>query len=168
MTDMGNVSPSVDYANRKFIARDGTELTLRPLPKLILERLYNNTDGKPKPPIIEVEIAGQFKRMESNPNDPAFLARLQEWESAKNLRLLKFVAVEGVVELPPADFIRHYSEYFPEETEQGMKYLWVVGLLGADGEDIPLFMEALTSQTAVTEKGLETASETFPGDGRGL
>lgn len=168
MTDHGGVSAArIDYEHHQFIARDGTVLTMKPIPKLLLERLYNSQEGKPKVPVVEVMIAGQFPRKESNPEDPDYKQALEEWQTAKNLRIVRFVIINGIVDPAPDCFVRENSEFFPDETEGGMKYLWIVSLLGSEGEDLQLLSEALMSQTAVTEKGVELASNSFPGDGGG-
>lgn len=165
MTDHGEVSAFVDYEQHQFVTRDGTRLTLQPIPKMILERLYSDQNGKPKPPVVEVVIGGQFARKETNPDDPAYKQALEEWRAQKSMRILKYGLVHGVVENPPTTFIQEYIEYFPDESEAGMKYLWILSLLGSEGEDIRLISEAVVGQTAPTDKGIEIATDSFPRDG---
>ena len=79
MTDNGDVRPRVDYERRVFVCRDGTELRLKPVSSLILERLNADQSDKPKVPIIETEVGGKHKRKEENPNDPEYLGTLTTW-----------------------------------------------------------------------------------------
>lgn len=171
MTDHGEVSASVDYANRQYITKEGIRLTLKPLSRLVLERLYNNTDGKPKIPIIEVTIGGQFKRMEQNPEDPDYKTALDEWQSERNIGLARYLFVHGIVEDPPETFTNEYRSYSPNMGDYDIKYLWIVSLLGATDEEQMTGMkdlsEALTGQTMPTEKGMREAEESFRSNGGG-
>lgn len=157
----------VDYENHQFVTRDGIRLSLQPISKMVLERLYADQNGKPKPPIVEVTIGGQFVRKEPNPDDPDYKLALKKWQDAKNFRLLKFGIVHGVKDCPPVEFVQEYDEYFPGETEPNMKYLWIVSMMGPDGEDAKMLADAIVGQTVITETGVKEAENSFPGDGTG-
>lgn len=175
MLDNGNVSPKVesepkariDYQRRVFISRDGIELTLMPVSKLILERINAQQDGKPQIPKVEVLIAGKHKRMESNPDDPTYIAELALWNRERQMRHMRYTFWAGIKENPPDRFIEEYREFFPDATDAEFKYLWVASLLGEDGDDMGILVEAILGQNIVTEKGLEQAMDSFPSESSG-
>lgn len=172
MTDNGVVSTvTIDYENHQLVCGDGTRLTLLPISKLILERLWNDESGKPKIPIIEVTIAGQYKKNEPNPEDPAYKQALDEWQSAKNIGKVRYLVVHGVAESAPDEFVEEYSSYSPGMSAHDLKYLWVLTLFGPDDESqtdgVRVLTEAITGQTAPTAEGLAKAEATFPSNGGG-
>jgi hypothetical protein len=174
MGDNGNVSPKVeenvarvDYERRVFITRDGLELTLMPVSKLILERINANQEGKPQVPKIEVLIAGKHKRLEDNPNDPEYLRELNLWTREQQMKHMRYAFWAGIKENPPEEFVGPHREFFPNATDSEMKYLWVASLLGQDGDDIGILVEAILGQNIVTEQGLEKAMDSFPGESSG-
>ena len=167
MHDNGTVRPYVDFERRIFVARDGTEVRLKPISRLILERLYNDTNGKPSVPKVEVEIAGSHKRQEDNPEDPDYKVALANWESARNLRITRYFLTHGVADNAPDSFVQEYREFFPNADDQEMRYLWMVEMLGEENqEDWQLITQAITGQTAPTAKGIEQAEAAFPGNGQ--
>jgi hypothetical protein len=172
MTENGVVSTvSIDFENHQLVCADGTRLTLLPIPKLVLERLYNDTAGKPKIPIVEVTIGGQYKRNEPNPEDPAYKQALDEWQSAKNIGLARYLVIHGVAESAPDDFADEYRSYSPGMSDFDLKYLWVLTRFGPDDatqtEGVKVLSEAITGQTVPTAEGLEKAEANFPRDGSG-
>lgn len=156
----------VDYEKRQFVTRDGVALDMQPVSKMIIERMYSDQSKKPKPPVVEVVLGGTYTSKQTNPDDPDYQKALANWQSEKNMRVLKYGLVHGIKNSPPAPFIEEYAEYFPDATEPDMKYLWVVSMLGPDGEDIPLITEAITGQTMPTEKGIEDSVDSFPSNGQ--
>lgn len=167
MRDNGIVRPRVDFERRIFVARDGTEVRLKPISRLILERLFNDASGKPTVPKVEVEIAGQHKRHEDNPEDPDYKKALANWEGQRNLRLTRYFLTHGVADNAPEEFVEEYREFFPDANDNEMRYLWMVDLLGEEHqEDWELITQAITGQTAPTAKGIEQAEAAFPGDGQ--
>lgn len=165
MVDSGSVRPCVDYERRVFIARDGTEVRLKPISRLVLERLYNDQSGKPKVPKVPVNIAGQ-QRMQENPDDPDYLSAVQRWEGERNLRITRYFLIYGVADDAPDDFVQEYREFFPDASANELRYLWLVGLLGEDNpEDWELITAAITGQTAPTEKGVAQSTDSFRGTG---
>ncbi len=159
--------PQVNYERRVFIARDGTELHLQRLSSMILERLNADQTGKPAIPKVEVKIAGKHTRMELNPEDSAYKAALQNWERERNTRLVKYVFVHGITDDAPRAFVEDHREYFPEASDRDLKYLWIASLVDQHVEDLQALIEAITGQTEITEGGLEEATNSFRGDGRG-
>ncbi len=173
MSDNGNVSPNVekqariDYERRVFITRDGLELTFRPVSKLILERINALQNDKPQVPKVEVLLAGKHKRLEDNPNDPEYIRALNLWTREQQMKHMRYTFWAGIEENPPDEFVRQHREFFPDATDAEMKYLWVASLLGEDGDDIGMLVEGILGQNIVTEKGLEKAMDSFPGESGG-
>lgn len=162
---------SIDYENHQLVCADGTRLTLLPIAKLILERLYNDTSGKPKVPIIEVTIAGQYKRNEANPEDPDYKQALEKWQSEKNIGLARYLVIHGIAESAPDEFIEEYRSYSPGMADHDLKYLWVLTKFGPDDatqtQGVKVLSEAITGQTVPTAEGLAKAEATFPSNGSG-
>lgn len=159
-------SPYVDHERRVFVCRDGTELHLRPVSGIVLERLNADQSGKPQIPVVEVKIAGKHTRREPNPNDPAYIDAVRDWQKNLNMRAIKYAFVHGVIEDPPDDFVEDHREYFPEATRGDMKYLWIGSKVDQDAGDLEMLVEAITGQTSVTPRGVETAVDSFPSDGK--
>lgn len=183
MTDQSGVSTSdlnatkmpvggyIDYEHRQYVSPvSEVRLTLKPLSKLVLERLYNNQDGKPKVPIIEVEIGGKFKAKEANPEDPEYKDALAKWQSDKNLGLARYLILNGIFEDVPDDFAEEYREYAPAINGRDLKYLWVLSVLGETDdqqtEGLKVLTEGLFGMVAPTEQGMREAEETFRSNGR--
>lgn len=162
---------SIDYENHQLVCGDGTRLTLLPIAKLILERLYNDQSGKPKVPIIEVTIAGQYKKNESNPEDPDYKKALDQWQSEKNIGLARYLVTHGIAESAPEEFADEYRSYAPGMADHDLKYLWVLTKFGPDDasqtEGVKVLSEAITGQTVPTKEGIAKAEATFPGNGSG-
>lgn len=158
--------PRVDYERRVFVTRDGVELKLARVSAIILERLNADQSGKPKPPLVEVKIAGKHTRQESNPDDPEFKEALESWNRERSTQVVKYVFTHGVENEPPEAFLEEHREYFPEATRRDLKYLWVASLVDQVPTDVSKLVEAITGQTLVTQEGLETAMQSFPSDGR--
>ena len=159
------MEPKIDFERRTFTTRNGTELQLRPISSLILERLSSDKSGKPKVPRVEVTIGGSHTRLEDNPNDPEYVRALAEWNKESSMRLVKYVFVHGVANSPPDAFVEEHVEYFPDASERDIKYLWIGSLVDEYAEDIKLLVQTITGQTSITEEGLEQAIASFPRDG---
>lgn len=149
--------------DRSYTFPDGTTVELLPVPPLTLEHIVNSEAGKPKPPTIRV---GTNRRAEANPDDPTFKVALTAWEQGKQKRVLLYLAVHGVKTDPPEDFMDEHAMYLdPSASFDEMKYLWLASKL-PDGAEIARFIEAVTSQTTVTEAAIQEAEDAhFQGDG---
>lgn len=164
MTDNGDVRPYVDHQRRVFITRSGAELHLKPVPALVVERLFKDQSGKPQVPMVDVLIGGKHSRSEPNPNDPAYLNALNDWTLEHQMKVFQYVIWKGIDNATPKDFVKEHRQFLPDATEPEMKYLWIGSLL-ENLEDIRLLVDAIIGQTAITEQGLEQAVQSFPGDG---
>lgn len=160
----------IDYEHRQYVSYTGVRLTLKPLSKLVLERLYNNETGKPKVPIIEVEIGGRFKSKEENPEDPAYKEAVDKWQAEKNIGLTRYIMLNGIAESVPDEAAAEFREYAPSMNERDLKYLWVLSLLGETDEmqtaGLRVLTEGLFGMVAPTEQGMRDAEAAFQGNGR--
>ncbi len=150
----------LDTARRVWATSDGVEFALNPIRALIVERIVNDTSGKPEVPMIEVTIGGKAKRVEPNPNDEGYKAALAEWEKSKSFKLTFYLFTAGIQGSPPKGFVDEYLVYFPEADTLKLKYLWVVSQI-PDGE-IESAMEAIMGQSTITQGGLKEAADNFP------
>lgn len=150
--------------DRTYEFSDGTVVEIADVPSLVLEHILNSEAGKPPVPVVEVNIRGH-KRKQANPDDPAYQEALAAWRAQKQKRLLLFLVTKGVKDDPPEEFVDEYAQFLPDgATVEELKYLWLSAKLNTE-DDIAQFTEALMSQTAITEAGLQEAAEKFPGDG---
>lgn len=149
-------SAHLDAERGVFVTSIGNEITLsgKSISALMLERITN--EGKPKIPRIEVTLLGKHKEMQANPNDPGYLALLEEWQGEQNIRVMRYMFNVGVAGIPPMDFVEEQRQFFPNATDAEMKYLWVASLL--PDNDIDKFTEAIMGRGLTTTKGLEEAA----------
>lgn len=148
--------PRVDAERGVFITSRGNEVQLsgQVISSLMLERVTN--EGRPKIPHQEVTLLGKHKELHANPNDPGYIALLNEWQNEQNVRVLRYVFVVGTKGLPPPDFVEAHRQFLPDATDLDMKYLWVSSLI--PDEDIDQFTSAILGKGLTTQKGLEEAA----------
>ncbi len=159
---------NIDYEKRTVTFEDGPTLKLLKLSSLVVERIQSDEKGKPQIPVLEVTYADGQKGQETNANDPEYLLADARWRMGKSYLLMRYVLTEGIAGKPPKEFIKRYRElYFPEASDDELKYMWVASLL-PDQDDIAVLMRAIMGQTIPTGEGLEEAAATFPGDGERL
>lgn len=150
--------PRVDVARGIFITSRNEEIELsdRPVSSLIVERLQ--AEGKPKIPMIEVTILGR-KQAEPHPNHEGYKALLIEWEVESQLKLLRYLFTVGTKGQPPQAFVDEQLPFFPNATEQEMKYLWVASRLPDD--DLGAFTEAVMGRSLPTPAGQQESADSF-------
>lgn len=158
----------LDTARGVYITRSGVELELVKVPYLIIERLWNDKSDKPKPPIVEVMVAGKSKRREANPNDPAFIQATKEWESEHQFRIFRYLFSKGVRCDVPNEFVKEHLEFFPNASDSFLQYLWVCTLLEEDEDEIAALSDAIMGQTQPTQSGLEASADRFQRPGERL
>src|SRR5689334_14512985 len=74
---------------RSYTTLSGEVLELRPVSAVLIRMIQRDQTGKPKVPIVEIEIGPQRKKVkEPNPDDPEYVKALGEWEEALNERAL--------------------------------------------------------------------------------
>lgn len=151
-----NPLPRLDPARRVFITSRGNEIALsdRLVSSLILERIAN--DGKPKVPRVEVLLLGKHKELQANPNEPGYLALLEEWQTETRIATMRYIFNVGVKGEPPKDFVSEQQTFTPHATQADIKYMWVCSQL--PDEDIDRLVEVILGKNIVTTKGLEDAA----------
>lgn len=153
----------LDAERGVYVTKGGYELTLRKVPYLVLERLLNDKSGRPKPPIVEVRIAGKHMSREADPNDPDYKKALEEWETEYKFRIFRYLFSEGVECDVPAEFAKSHLEFFPNASDSFIQYLWICVLLEDDENEIAGLSDAIMGQTMATQSGLESAASRFSG-----
>jgi hypothetical protein len=151
--------PRTDPVRGVFITSRGTEIELadNPISALIVQRLQSG--GKPKIPMIEVTLLGKHKQLEPFPDHEGYKARLKEWEEDSQMALMQYLFTVGTKGTPPPEFVEEQHPYFPNATDNDMKYLWVASRL--PDEDMGLFTEAVMGRSLPTAKGLDESADTF-------
>ncbi len=149
-----------DRERRVFVTRAGETWDLRAIAPLLIERIYNESADKPKPPLVEVTIGGKHKTMQPDPNDAYYKQSLAEWEATRQFRIMYYLFTMGVNVDVPEYFTRAQREYFPDANETYMKYLYIASQL-ADGDDVGALSEAISGQTMPTQEGLREAASNF-------
>lgn len=155
----------LDTARGVFVTRSGFELTLVRVPYLVLERLLNDKEGRPKPPIVEVTIAGKYRNREPNPNDPDYKQALAEWDSEYQFRLFRYLFSKGLTCEVPNEFAHEHKEFFPGSSDSFIQYLFVCTLMEDDSDEIAALSNAIIGQSMPTTSGLEASAARFPGAG---
>lgn len=156
----------VDHKKKTVTLENGTVFHLKRISTLVLERLRADPRGKPVPPVQTVTYANGATAEETNANDPDYLEALQEWRVNQAYRITRYALTEGISDNAPKDFVQRYRElYFPEASDDELKYLWVASFLPDQDAAIEL-MQIIVGQSVPTEKGFESAKETFQGDGK--
>lgn len=155
--------PRVDTTRGLIITRSGAELELSgaSISSLLIERVIN--EGKPEIPMVQVTIGGKYKQMEANPNDPNYKTAFEAWQSESNRRLMRYLILRGVKCVVPEAFTQEHLEFFPNATDNDMKYLYVVSLV--PDEDVNFFMDAVMGRSLPTAAGLEDAAKSFRSEG---
>ncbi len=147
----------LDAVRGVFVTSKGGEIELsgQPISSLMLERITN--EGKPKIPMIEVTLLGKHKQIQANPNEPGYLALMEEWRSEQNVKVMRYVFVIGAKGQPPQDFIEAQQQFFPDAGDTELKYLWVSSRL--PDEDIDKFTEVVMGKNLATTKGVNEAAD---------
>lgn len=158
----------LDAERGVYVTRSGIELELVKVPYLVLERLMNDKSGRPKPPIVEVTIAGKYKHREPNPNDEGYKQALAEWESEYQFRLFRYLFSQGVRCDVPSEFVKTHLEFFPGSSDAFLQYLWVCTLLEDDADEIAALSDAIMGQSMPTQSGLQDAANGFRRNGQRL
>lgn len=153
--------------DRKITATDGTVLDTKKVSPVAIQLMQRrHLAKKPRMPMIEVLVPGTVDktRMEANPNDPAYIDALAEWESNGQIEVMQYVFVGGVIQNPPAEFVEETREFFPEADDKDMKFMWVSSLFPSDTETERL-VAFILGQNIATEGGIAQAEERFPSGG---
>jgi hypothetical protein len=151
---------------REYQTPEGTVLQCRPISSYTLQ--HNNViraRSKPLPPMITTYFNNDpnMPMVEANENDPAYKQKLLVWAQEGTEDAMAIIVRLGVTNEPAPEFVALYRELYPEIEAKEVKIHWVYSLLGGDEDEVTRFIEFVTGQTAVTDKGLEQAKENFQG-----
>jgi len=148
--------------DRTHILADGTVLELRPISSMVVHYLNTSTKGKPEAPLQDVPTRKGKKRKEPNPDDPDYQKALTEWGTDKSFRMMKYLICKGISSDPPEDEEEALRAFFPDESADELRYIWVFEKLGDDEKASGALIDAILGQTTVTEEGLAEAEAIFP------
>lgn len=155
------VLPQIDTKQRTFTLKSGKVFKLRPISGVVIRRLQNDFWGMPQPPVVESEVGPNKKKVKvGNPDDPEYIQKKQEWEVAKNERILLYIWTVGVLDEPTDQDIERLKQFLPGATPEIIKYTWIAEHF-LDDSEIGLLTEAITSQNQVTEQGVSEAEQSF-------
>ena len=140
---------------------------------------------KPQPPIVEVDY-GNGKVQEPHEGHPAYVEKLQKWQSAcnteANKRLFQLACLDAV-ELTLTDEIRQQiarkkrllkvtagivwednPDLEPDENDQ---IFYITHIACGSPEDLQEFYQAVAMRSQPTEAAIEQHKQSFPGDVQG-
>lgn len=150
----------LDIDKRQFIAANGTVLQLQAISWLMAEQIRNNMATRPKIPKVRVSYAdGQFGE-ESNPNDPKYKEDMELWTKDCDLKAMVYSFGNGVVLDVPPEFATKQLQYFPNSSDDLIKYFYIGSLISPD-EYGPL-ITAIMGLSGPTEDGVRQAIAKFP------
>lgn len=150
----------------------GTVVYLKGVSPFLLQAIMSNSNGKPQPPFIEVEIARK-KKSQPNYNDPDYKAALELWESEKSVKIVRLLttkAILGSVEDYVSDESKmaEYQEMASlvwdiDYSDDDLKYTWLADEL-ANPDDFEAFQEAVQQLTMPTEDAVAESSKSSDSD----
>lgn len=153
----------LDVKTRTYTTRNGDHvLPLLPVSFLLAEAIRNNLETKPKIPMRRVVYGGQEAGLEPNPNDPTYRDELTLWQSRCAKESVVYVIATGVNVTVPDDFVEKTRQYFPNASNDTVKYNYVGSLIVP--EEMEDLVNAILGQTGPTEDGVNAANADFPGD----
>lgn len=138
------------------VSSTGKELTLKPVPPLLLQRFlqeWKKRNPHPTPPPREM-VVGDEHVLVPNSSDPYYVDVLvPTWEESYGAAQVDFFLYYGVIDNPPDGWIPDDIFYSGDLTKIERKSIWVSEFLEAV-EDITEITEAIQSINMVTDKGL--------------
>ena len=154
----------LDPQTRKFHCSNGHiwKLSSKTVDPMFIAHLMQR--GKPEVPKQVVLLLGKHEQLQENPKDPDYLAALDNWRSQANQLVMRYVFVTGLdVGTIPDAFVEERLEYLPNASSSELAYAYVLSKTPTD--DFELLMEAILGEHEVTQAGLDSAAESFPGQG---
>lgn len=159
----------IDKNGQRFFTTDeGVKIALRPISKVHMQRWqieFDKAYPAPVPPVIEVEVgigAKKEKMYQVNANEPYYLDLVGKHETIKGYEMQMFLIRMGTNTPAPAD----YATMFPCEDETERRLDYISSLLLTD-HDIEYFIQAVISQTDITNEALNASAARFPSNGTG-
>lgn len=141
----------------RYTLKDGTELKLRPIKALLLDRWRIDHKKKyppPKPPQIILENGDPWL----DANDPWYKKLTEEYDEQMNSDLAEFLFNTGVRDNPPDE----WQPIFHED-DVPVRYMWLSEIL--DNEDVSGLMNAIMGVDSPTPEGVEEAEKKLTPDG---
>lgn len=152
---------------------NGVVVRPKRMPTAMLQRLWIQFPS-PKPPIKEFESAGGRKWREPNPQDPLYLAEVEE-RSAKlsdSFAKLVFLKAMEIVSLPEGMANFEEDDEWMEELELlgielptstlARRMEWIRYRIVPTTEDYELVYNSATALAGVSEEDIEAAQDRFP------
>lgn len=144
-----------------YTSNRGLAIKIIPISAMAVGALRSDQTGKPIPPFVEVNIAGN-KRMMENTDDPAYKERMKDWENDRNMQMMRYVIAAGTNIPAPADWIETMGNFFPNPTPTNLRVYWLFEQLESD--EVPELMDHIMGLSMPTESGLKLARDRFPSD----
>lgn len=148
----------LDVENRTYTTDNGLKIVMTPVSGMLLGAMSTDETGKPTVPITEVTLAGT-KRLQENPDDPAYAERLETWEKGRSMLMMRYVFAKGTNIPPDPTWIEEMGSYIPNPTNTNLRVYWLFEQLTND-EASELF-ETIMSLSMPTEKGLALSADRF-------
>lgn len=145
--------------------RSGVEVKLLRLPPLLVQRL-DEQFKEPDPPMVEVEVHGE-KQLESNPNDPDYLAERERIRRIKGLAYLRLAFLKGLDVDMPKD-----EEWLEElrlagvevgETKAAKKLAYIESVVITDASELEEVVNRVLAVSGVVPAAVEEATKTVSG-----
>ena len=154
---------------KEVVLSTGVGLTVKPVSKFLLQRLLTDMDkARPKMPLVYIK---EDDRKEENPNDPAYIEALREWQADRGLKIhdaMIALGTEPVAPLPIEgcddpnwqEAVRFTGVQF-DDTKLGRYVAWVKYVAGPSDEDTALLIAAVQSAAGVPEAEVAKATDLF-------
>lgn len=145
--------------------RSGVEARLLRLPPLLVQRL-DDQFKEPDPPMVEVEVHGE-KQLESNPDDPDYLAERERIRRIKGLAYLNLAFLKGLDIDMPED-----EEWLEElrlagvevgESKAAKKLAYIESVVITDVSELEEVVSQILAVSGVAPAAVDEASKTVSG-----
>lgn len=153
---------------RWFITDGGVKIALKPISKVHIQRWqieFDKTYPMPIPPVIEVEVgigSKKEKMYQHFSDDPYYKTLLERRNSILGYEMQMFLIRLGTTTPAPDD----YATMFPCADADERRADYISSLIITD-DDVEYFIQAVISQTDITEQALSASATRFPSNGAG-
>ena len=94
-------------------------------------------------------------KLETVDDHPDFMLELRRWQANKQRKLVRYLAIKGVADMPPQEYIDEALIFMHEDSSlNDLKYMWIMEQL-PDEDAIEAFYEAVAGVTMPTQSGVE-------------
>lgn len=158
---INGTKPGINAKLRTWTSKDGQTFTLRKISAGAMQRIASNPEGKPRIPQVTVHYGDNQFGTESNPNDPAYVEALADWQGRNQYQAMLYTLGNGVVLDVEPDFKQQHLAEFPDASEYEIRYFYLTMLVEIN--ELTDLMNAILGQTSPTEDGIAEAEASFPG-----